>query len=431
MRICDVFEELVAREILDSRGMPTVEVELHTIIGVFRDSCPSGASTGANEAKTLLDKPGEKGEKGVSKAIFNVRTIFAPKIAAMTEKIADQRSIDAALCAIDGTPDKRRLGANAILPISLAFARAGAVSQNLSLREHVAALSGAEMAMPQPLFNVINGGMHSGNGLAFQEVMVTFSCGTFAQNLAQAALFYAKLRETVAKKYGALFTSVGDEGGFAPPVRSVDEALELIMATHDAHGFANMRIALDSAANSFFDGDSYAVDGKTLSPSDFVAFYVALVAKFPLIFSLEDPFAEDDAPSWKALAAQLRGKVKIVGDDLTVTNARLLRQAIDNALCDTLLVKINQVGTVSEALAAVAVARSAGMQLIVSHRSGETEDAFLSDFAVGIGAEFVKAGAPCRGERVAKYNQLLRIEEAMKNDGAAQPPKNDAESGAE
>eukprot|EP00866_Antonospora_locustae_P001862 jgi/Antlo1/1862/2301 len=413
MKISDMLEEVVARQILDSRGVPAVEVDMHTVIGVFRDSCPSGASTGTMEAKVVLDKEDNYDGKGVSRAIFNIRTIIVPNLASLDVKVSAQDKIDLFLCDLDGTHDKRRLGANAILPMSLAFARAGAVYKNMSLREYVSRIAGTRMKMPQPFFNVINGGMHSGNGLAFQEMMITFCYDTYTENLKQALRFYKRLKQTIAEKYGPLATNVGDEGGFAPPVQSVEEALDLITKTHNGHGFENMRIGIDSAANSFYRDGRYEFNGRTFSSEEFVSFYADLVDKYPLIFSLEDPFSEDDAEAWNSLHARLQGRVRIVGDDLTVTNQKRLQQAIDQRLCDTLLVKINQIGTVSEAIAAVKLARTAGMHVMVSHRSGETEDTFICDFAVGLGAEYIKAGAPCRGERISKYNQLLRMEEAM------------------
>lgn len=416
MKISDMFEEVVARQILDSRGVPAVEVDMHTVIGVFRDSCPSGASTGTMEAKVVLDKEDDYDGKGVSRALFNIRTIIVPKLASLDVKVSAQDKIDSFLCDLDGTPDKRRLGANAILPMSLAFTRAGAVYKNMSLREYVSRIAGTKMKMPQPFFNVINGGMHSGNGLAFQEVMVAFCYDTYTENLKQALRFYRKLKQTIAEKYGPEATSVGDEGGFAPPVQSVEEALDLIMKTHDEHGFGNMKIGIDSAANSFCRDGKYELNGRVLSSAELVGFYADLVGRYSLIFSLEDPFSEEDAEAWKALHERLQGRVRVVGDDLTVTNQKRLREAIDQRLCDTLLVKINQIGTVSEAIAAVQLARTAGMHVMVSHRSGETEDTFICDFAVGLGAEYIKAGAPCRGERIAKYNQLLRMEEAMRKE---------------
>lgn len=416
MKISDMFEKVIARQILDSRGAPTVEVELHSVIGVFRDSCPSGASTGSMEAKVILDRKGSYGGRGVRKAIFNIEKIIAPRLGSLSMKVSAQKDIDDFLCDLDGTSNKKRLGANAILPISLAFARAGAVYKDLSLREYIAHAAGTQMSLPRPFFNVINGGMHSGNGLAFQELMVAFFYDTYSENLEQAVLFYAKLREAVVAKYGAISAGTWDEGGFAPPVGGLDEALALLVETYKKNDFGRMRIAIDSAANSFYEDGTYNFEGRRHTGPEFVDFYAGLVEKYPLIFSLEDPFAETDHASWKALHSRLAGRVKIVGDDLTVTNGDAVQCAAREGLCDTLLVKINQVGTVSEAIEAVSVARAAGMCLMVSHRSGETEDTFVCDFAVGIGAEYIKAGAPCRGERVAKYNQLLRIEASMRDE---------------
>lgn len=416
MKISDMFEKIVARQILDSRGAPTVEVELHSVIGVFRDSCPSGASTGSMEAKAILDRERAYGGKSVKKAIFNIEKIISPRLGGLQMKVSSQDKIDAFLCELDGTPNKKRLGANAILPVSLAFARAGAVYKNLSLREYVAHIAKTQMSLPRPFFNVINGGMHSGNGLVFQELMITFFYNTYSENLEQAVLFYSKLREIVSERYGAISTGVGDEGGFAPPVQGLEEALDLLVETYSRNNFSRMKIAIDSAANSFYEDGTYNFEGRRLRGPEFVDFYVGLVEKYPLIFSLEDPFGETDYDSWKGLRSKLQGRVKIVGDDLTVTNKKTVEYAAQEGLCDTLLVKVNQVGTVSEAIEAVSLARASGMSLMVSHRSGETEDTFICDFAVGIGAEYIKAGAPCRGERVSKYNQLLRIEASIQED---------------
>ncbi|KAM0674668.1 Enolase [Gurleya vavrai] len=433
MKIGETFEMLKYRQILTSRGEPTVEVDLHTTIGVFRSSCPSGASTGSKEAKVVLDKNlDEYNGKGCKKALFHIKSLIEPRIIDIKNvDLHDQKKIDKFLHDIDGTENKSRLGANAILPISVSFCRAGAVSCDKSVREFVANLAKCESKMPIPYFNVINGGLHSGNELPFQEIMIAFHNKEFDVNLEQATVFYHCLKKVIAKEYGMIYTSVGDEGGFAPPISKLEEALDLIEKTVIESKLDKVKVAIDCAASEFYFEGKYNLSFKS-SKSNFLTseelsnYYENILDKYPRVHSLEDPFAEEDYSAWTSFKKKTESKnINIVGDDLTVTNVKYIQKAIDKGMCNTLLVKLNQVGTVYETIQAVQLARSAGMKIMVSHRSGETEDVFISDFAPGIGADYIKAGAPCRGERVAKYNQLLRIQESNKKSKQKNHSKND------
>lgn len=410
MKLGDIFEKIEARQILNSRGHGAVEVDLSTNMGIFRASVASGASTGSKEAVEITDKTDLK---GVEKAIFNIKKIIEPSIAKLNIKLSHQSKFDDHLIELDGTKNKKRLGANAILPVSMAFARAGAASKNMTMREHLARISGSTQRLPRPFFNVINGGMHSGNRLKFQEIMISFKHDTFRKDVEDAALFYHKLKRVISNRYGQSATGVGDEGGFAPPISTLEEGLELIMETYDTYKFEKMEIAIDAAANSFFSDGIYDIGDRRITGEDLVEYYDCLAKKYKLIKMIEDPFEESDYENWQKLYSRLKGNVRIVGDDLTVTNVEMIQKAIDMKLCDTLLVKLNQIGTVSEAIRAIKLAESDGMHIMVSHRSGETVDTFMCDFSVGLGAEYIKAGAPCRGERTEKYNQLLRIEAAL------------------
>lgn len=417
MKISDIYEELLPREILTSRGTPTVEVDLHTIIGVFRSSVPEGASTGKEEAIVILDGSDRYNGKGVKRAIFNIKSVISPKLQHSNINVFDQILIDKMLNELDGTENKKRLGCNAILPVSMALCRAGAVAKNLSLREHIERLMSKQTKtkinfdLPRPFFNVINGGEHASNKLKFQEVMISFDGNEFSEILERACVFYYALKKKIQEKYEN--SNVGDEGGFAPEVETLEEALNLILEVYEDVNFEEkLEIAIDCAANSFFKDGKYEIEeNKFLSSDELLDFYSELIQKYPIV-SIEDPFSEGDLSAWKKFTEKNGSKVRIVGDDLTVTNEK----KIDSSLCNSLLVKLNQIGTVSEAIAAARKARELGMKLMVSHRSAETEDTFVCDFCVGIKAEYFKAGAPCRGERTAKYNQLLRIEEALKRE---------------
>lgn len=419
MRIGDTVQGLQGRSIFDSRGNPTTEADLLCNGKVFRASCPSGASTGSQEALELRDgDPGICSGKGVSKALGGIRQIAESLGKIADRDVTDQREIDAFLCALDGTPNKRSLGANAILPVSIAFCRAGASALGMEPWEFVGKLhapsasSRGEPRSPKLFFNVINGGSHSSSGLFVQEIMVSFPDRRPRDVLNKSSAFYAGLKELVGEKY--LSTGIGDEGGFAPDVKSLEEALDLILEAGLRTGL-EPEIALDVAATEFFTERGYDVGWKQGEPSlksaeELIGYYEKVMRKYPQITMLEDPFAEKDYAAWKSFlpAAQRKG-VKVVGDDLLVTDRRLVEEAGTNRWCDVALIKMNQVGTISETIDAVQEARRQGMLVMASHRSGETEDAFLSHLAVGIGADFMKAGALCRSERVAKYNEILRI----------------------
>jgi enolase len=411
MKVSEI-EEIVGRSIFDSRGNPTTEVDIRMGGEVYRASCPSGASTGSQEALELRD--GNKdvcGGKGVDRAVAGIGEI-SREIKRIGElSIEEQRKIDEFLCQLDGTENKGRLGANAILPVSMAMCRAAAGLRRERLCEYIRLLCGGkEIRAPKLFFNVINGGSHAGNSLFLQEVMVSFG-GGLRQSLDASCVFHAALKKTVGEKYGS--TGIGDEGGFAPQVGSLEEALDLIVEAGSLSKCAP-EIALDVAATEFFDGRynlGWKCGGERYkSGEEMIEYYREIIRRYPSIKSIEDPFAEKDYRSWAAFfpVAQELG-VRVVGDDLTVTNKTLIQKAGEEKLCDVALIKMNQVGSISETIDAVAEARKQGMKVMASHRSGETEDVFLSHLAAGIAADFMKSGALCRSERVSKYNELLRI----------------------
>ncbi len=412
-----------AREILDSRGNPTVEVDLATALGVYRAAVPSGASTGAYEALELRD--GDKARfngKGVSKAVANVNDIIAPKLIGVD--VRDQAKVDEFMNQMDGTPNKGVLGANAILGVSMASCVAGAAASGLKLYEHIANLAGKPKPsiMPVPVFNVINGGQHAGNTLAMQEFMVMpTGASSFGEALRMGAETYAALKNVIKKRYGQDATAVGDEGGFAPNVKDAREGVELLMAAiRDAGFVGRMKLAMDVAASEFFvsDGAYYDLEFKMkvsnsrLKADELGTLYKGLVSEFP-IASVEDPFHEDDWGAYSKLTGEIGADTQIVGDDLTVTNVTRIERAVKEKCVNALLLKINQIGSITEAIEASNMAQKAGWGVMVSHRSGETEDAFIADLVVGLGVGQAKLGATCRSERLAKYNQLLRIEEAL------------------
>jgi enolase len=407
-----------AREILDSRGNPTVEVEVLLSDDSFgRAAVPSGASTGAFEAHESRD--GDKSRylgKGVQNA---VRAVIETIDEALVDfDSADQRLVDAALIAIDGTDNKSKLGANAILGVSLANARAAAESTNLPLYRY---LGGSNAyVLPVPLMNIINGGAHADTGVDIQEFMIVpHGAESFSEALRWGVEVYHQLKKLLSEK--GLATGLGDEGGFAPDLPNNAAALELISEAIGLAGYklgTEIALALDVAATEFFDEKTgkYSFEGKQLSSDEMIAYYSDLVARFPLV-SIEDPLAEDDWASWTKITAALGDKVQLVGDDLYVTNPTRLQKGIDLAAGNAILVKVNQIGTLTETMDAVSLAQRHGMKAIISHRSGETEDTFIADLAVATNAGQIKTGAPARSERVAKYNQLLRIEEELA-DGA-------------
>ena len=405
--------EIAAREILDSRGNPTVEVDVRLENGAFgRAAVPSGASTGAHEAHELRDGDSRYGGKGVSKAVDSVWGEIFDAIGGMEAE--EQARIDARLCSLDGTPNKQRLGANAILGVSLAVAKAAAASADLPLYRYTGGLT-ARM-LPVPLMNVLNGGVHADNPIDFQEFMIVpAGFASFSDALRAGAEIFHALKKQLSE--AGLNTNVGDEGGFAPQLKTADEALSVIMRAIEKAGYRpgdNVMLALDPASTEFFKNGKYRLAGedKILDPGAMVEFYRDLCARFPIV-SIEDGMAEDDWDGWASLTRAIGSKVQLVGDDLFVTNTARLRQGIAQGVANAILVKPNQIGTLSETLDAVETAHRAGYRSILSHRSGETEDTTIADLAVAVGSGQIKTGSISRSDRLAKYNQLLRIEEQL------------------
>lgn len=409
--------DLFAREILDSRGNPTVEVDLLLSSGAFaRAAVPSGASTGTHEAVELRDDdPGRYRGKGVKKAVRNVNEIIGPELVGMDAD--EQGDIDRMLLQIDGTLNKGKLGANAILGVSLAVARAASADHGLPLYQYLGGVHAS--VLPAPMMNVINGGVHAGNRLDPQEFMIMpLGARSFSEALRMCAETYAALKSVLTER--GLATGVGDEGGFAPDVARSSEAIECMLRAIERAGYAagqDIFIALDPASSEFFSDGMYHLkgEGRVLTPEEMVDFYQGLVDAYPIV-SLEDGMAEEDWEGWKLLTDRLGGRIQIMGDDLFVTSQSRLNMGIERGVANSILIKLNQIGTLTETLGTISTARSAGYSSIVSHRSGETEDTFISDLSVGAGTGQIKTGAPCRSERVAKYNQLLRIEENLGED---------------
>jgi len=409
-----------AREILDSRGNPTVEVEMTTTDGTFVASVPSGASTGAYEAYELRDGGDRFLGKGVLKAVSNVNDILGPAVIGMDP--TNQRIIDETMIELDATPNKSKYGANAILGISLAASKAGAAAKGIPLYAHYAQLAGntqEKFTMPVPCFNVINGGSHAGNKLAFQEYFVIPTAAkTFKEAMQIGCEVYHTLGKIIKAKFGGDATLIGDEGGFAPPCDN-REGCELIMEALKKAGYEDKcTIGLDVAASEFkvkgedaYDLD-FKYDGNKISGAELAELYQSLAADFPIV-TIEDPFDEDDWENWSKFTIKNGEQFQVVGDDLTVTNPEKIERAIKENSCTCLLLKVNQIGSISEAIDAVKKSKQAGWGVMTSHRSGETEDTYIADLAVGLCTGQIKTGAPCRSERLAKYNQLLRIEEQL------------------
>jgi len=417
--------KVFARTIYDSRGNPTVEVDLHTEKGLFRAAVPSGASTGALEANELRDKDASKwGGKGVVTAVANVNNVIAPALVKANLDITDQRALDDFLLKLDGTENKNKLGANAILGVSLAAARAGAAELGLPLYEHIRKISGTKepYVLPVPFQNVLNGGSHAGGHLAIQEFMIApLDFPSFSEALRAGSEIYHILKKDAQKKYGSSAGNVGDEGGIAPDLNTAEEALDLITDAINKAGYeGKVKIAIDAASSEFYGDGLYDLEFKNpnsggkgkIGFEKFAAYYGELIQKYPIV-SLEDPFAEDDWSAWKHFFQTEGDKLQIVGDDLTVTNKKLVQKAIDAKACNALLLKVNQIGSVTESIDAANLAYGAGWGVMVSHRSGETEDTFIADLSVGIRSAQIKSGAPARTERLSKYNQILRIEEEL------------------
>ncbi|MGO2540559.1 MAG: phosphopyruvate hydratase [Specibacter sp.] len=407
-----LIEAIHAREILDSRGNPTVEVEVLLTDGAMgRAGVPSGASTGAFEAVELRD--GDKGRyqgKGVLQAVEAVLEVIAPELEGVDA--TDQRLIDAMMLELDGTPNKAKLGANAILGVSLAVASAAAESAGLPLYRYLGGPNAH--VLPVPLMNILNGGSHADSDVDIQEFMIVpLGAATFSEGLRWGVEVYHNLKSVLQEK--GLSTGLGDEGGFAPNLPSNRAALDLILEAIKRAGYEagkDIGLALDVASSEFFKDGAYQFEGKALSAAEMSAYYTELVADYPLV-SIEDPLDEDDWEGWKTLTDAIGDKVQIVGDDLFVTNPERLSRGIEAATANSLLVKVNQIGSLTETLDAVSMAQRAGYTTITSHRSGETEDTTIADICVATNAGQIKTGAPARSERVAKYNQLLRIEEEL------------------
>ncbi len=419
-----IIVEVRGREILDSRGNPTVEVEVLLESGFRgRASVPSGASTGKHEALELRDKdPKRYLGKGVQKAVQNIHRVLAPKLLGMD--VFDQKAIDTAMLQWDGTPNKSRLGANAVLGVSLACARAAANHLGLPLYRHLGGLSATRL--PLPMMNILNGGAHADNNLDLQECMILpVGAKSFKEGLRMGAEVFHHLKAILkAKGYR---TSVGDEGGFAPDLRSNEEAFSLIVEAIRKTGYQpgrDVALGIDAAATEFYRNKTYflkAEKKEERTSDEMIDFYEVLVKKFPIV-SIEDGLAEDDWKGWKAMTARLGKKIQLVGDDLFVTNPDRLMKGIREGVGNAILVKLNQIGTLTETLDVIEIAKKADYGTVISHRSGETEDTTISDLAVGTNAGQIKTGAPSRTDRVAKYNQLLRIEEELGNRAAYVPP---------
>jgi len=410
--------KVTARQIFDSRGNPTVEADVVTALGTFTAAVPSGASTGIHEACELRDGGSAYMGKGVLKAVANVNDTLGPALMGMDP--TDQEAIDAKMIEIDGTPNKANMGANAILAVSLAACRAGAAHKNVPLYKHISELSGnSKMILPVPAFNIINGGMHAGNALAFQEFMIMpTGASSFSEAMKMGSEVYHNLKSIIKGKYGLDACNVGDEGGFAPGIQSNEEGVQLVVEAIEKAGYTGkVKIAMDCAASEFYDGESKTYDlafkakandgSQKKTGAEMKAFYEDLASKYPII-SIEDPFDQDDWDSYAQLTAE--GVAQIVGDDLLCTNPVRVEKSIGMKACDALLLKVNQIGSVTESIKAVNMSKQAGWGVMTSHRSGETEDTFIADLAVGLSTGQIKTGAPCRSERLSKYNQLLRIE---------------------
>jgi len=419
-----IIVEVTAREILDSRGNPTIEVEVFLESGHRgRASVPSGASTGKHEALELRDKdPKRYLGKGVQKAVQNIHRVMAPKLVGMD--VLNQKAIDTAMLQWDGTPNKIRLGANAILGVSLACTKAAANHLGISLYQHLGGLSATRL--PLPMMNILNGGAHADNNLDLQECMILpVVAKSFKEALRMGTEVFHYLK-TILKGKGYK-TSVGDEGGFAPDLRSNEEAFSLILEAIRKSGYQpgkEVALGIDAAATEFYRNRAYFLKAEKKSKrtsTEMIDFYEALIKKFPIV-SIEDGLAEDDWKGWKTMTARLGKKIQLVGDDLFVTNPNRLMRGIREKVANAILIKLNQIGTLTETLQVIEIAKKAGYRTIISHRSGETEDTTISDLAVGTHAGQIKTGAPSRTDRVAKYNQLLRIEEELGSRATYAPP---------
>jgi enolase len=409
-----IIKKIMAREILDSRGNPTIEADVYLTNGMMgRAVAPSGASTGSREALELRDGDAKRYRgKGVLTAVANVNQIIAPAL--LGKNPNDQAKLDDLMIGLDGTENKSKLGANAILAVSLALAKAAAAAENLPLYEYLG--EGNAIVLPVPMMNIINGGAHANNNLDIQEFMIIpVGAPTFAESLRYGTEIFHALQNRLAKQ--GLSTTVGDEGGFAPNLPSHEAALDLIVEAIDAAGYSpgvDVYIALDAASSEFYKGGHYVLSAEKekLNSNDFITYLEGLSKKYPII-SLEDALAENDWAGWKTLTDRLGSHLQLVGDDLFVTNPKILQEGIDQNIANAILIKLNQIGSLTETIAAINLAKRANYQNIISHRSGETEDVTIADLAVATNAGQIKTGSLCRSDRVAKYNQLLRIEEML------------------
>lgn len=400
-----------SREVLDSRGNPTVEAQVETDAVLVTAIAPSGASTGTFEALELRDGDARYGGKGVQKAVRNVRELISPRLKGMD--VSDLKAIDAAMIELDGTGNMSRLGGNATTAVSYAAAKAGAILKGIELHEHLGSTS---KVLPVPCMNVINGGKHAGSNLKIQEFMIV-PCGvpSFSESLRVGAEVYQSLKGVLKKSMGPMSINVGDEGGFAPAFDTSRQAMDVLLKAIEAAGYApgkEVYLAMDAAASEFYSKGVYELDGRKMSSGEIVDFYVSLSKEYPLI-SLEDPVQEEGFQDMAELTAKVGGRMQLVGDDLFVTNPQRLRKGIDSKAGNAMLLKVNQIGTVSEAMRAAEICFDHGYNVMVSHRSGESEDTTIADIAVALECGQIKSGAPARTERTAKYNRLLRIEENL------------------
>lgn len=412
MLLKEFVKDIKVRQILTSRGIPTVEVEFVLGSHSLFSSAPSGKSTGFREACCLVDNGSSYLGQSVHKAVENVKRY---KHVILEREVDSPQEFDNFLVRLDGTETKSALGANFILPMSICYFKFYSSYVKMSTWE-LLSLDSGQARLPIPNFNVLNGGLHSGNRLSCQEMMICFDRPTYSENLECACVFFQTLKEVVSRKFGTIYQSVGDEGGYAPPITKTEDGLDLLIETGKISGLTDFRVALDFAANSFFANGQYEFDGEKMTGRELAARYLELIRAYKMIYIIEDPFSETDTESWIHFYSKAHSQVTIVADDLTVTNTKLISKFAKMKMFNGVLIKPNQVGTVSETLGAIKLSKSLGYQVMISHRSAETEDTFIASLAVGTGAEFIKSGAPCRGERVCKYNELLRIEEHVNGD---------------
>jgi len=404
-------QKIKAREILDSRGNPTIEAELITDLGIFRASVPSGVSKGKYEAVELRDGGKRYHGKGVLGAVENVNEIIASKL--IGKNVSGQKEIDNLMQELDGTENKSKLGANAILAVSIAVCRAGAAAKKLSLWKWISKIAKTKSVLPTPCILCMEGGLHGRGDLDIQEFMTISKTDSFKEGLRIGTEIYHTLGTILSKRYGKLATSVGIEGAFTPPIKETKEALDLVLEAAEKSGYKNkVKIILDVAASSFFQNGKYHFEKGALDRGELLDFYLEICQKYPII-AVEDPFAQEDWDGFQKITKKLTNKITIIGDDLLVTNIQRIKEAQRKKACNGLILKPNQIGTVSETINAAKYALQNGWKVFVKHRGGETCDSFIADLSVGLGAGWIMAGAPTRGERVAKYNRLLRIEEEI------------------